>query len=274
MAQGGWNKGIKNSTGIHKGTKHRADSLSTVVGRKRSVSTVEKLKNRPKECYKKPKAEHIKTDALCDYGCGLDAAYQFSNGKVCCQQSHNSCPAKRKQFSDRTDHKENAAKSLATRTRLGITKTSQLKGGATRRAAGHYQILAEKMKSHWESHAWDNNNQCPLLPYKTTTLNYQGSYEYAFLEKLEHERGIKWVAENVSRGPSIWYNDPGDNTKRLYISDFIVYNTIYEIKSQWTWNRHGADIMLENKNREKLNECIRQGYEVILVLDKQEQEWK
>jgi hypothetical protein len=27
------------------------------------------------------------------------------------------------------------------------------------------------------------------------------------------------------------------------------------------------------KNKEKLNECIKQGYKVILVLNKQEQEW-
>ena len=82
--------------------------------------------------------------------------------------------------------------------------------------------------------------------------------------------GIDWVKKNVSRGPSIWYIDPVDSTKRLYISDFLIDNTIYEIKSQWTWNRHGTNEVIENMNKAKLNECVRQGYKVILVLDKQE----
>ena len=29
---------------------------------------------------------------VCDYGCGLEAKYQFENGKLCCSKSHNSCP--------------------------------------------------------------------------------------------------------------------------------------------------------------------------------------
>lgn len=74
----------------------------------------------------------------------------------------------------------------------------------------------------------------------------------------------------VSRGPSVWYTDPFDNTKRLYISDFMIYNTIYEIKSSWTWNRKGKNLDLENKNKAKLNECVKQGYKVILVLNGEE----
>jgi hypothetical protein len=59
----------------------------------------------------------------------------------------------------------------------------------------------------------------------------------------------------------------------LYISDYIIYNTIYEIKSSYTWNRKGKDLDLENLNRAKLNECIAQGFSVILVLDKKEIEY-
>jgi hypothetical protein len=32
---------------------------------------------------------------LCDYGCGLEAKFQMSNGKWCCEQNWNSCPGKR-----------------------------------------------------------------------------------------------------------------------------------------------------------------------------------
>ena len=223
--------------------------------------------------YQKPKAEAIDTTELCHYKCGNCARFKFANGILCCSSHFNSCPGKRKQFSDRTDHKETAAKSLATRTRLGITKSSQIKAGKTRVESGHYKRLAETMSRHWAEHPWESNLQCPLLPYKNISLLYQGSFEYDFLEKLEQEKGIAWVETNVERGPSLWYIDPNDSSKRLYISDFIIYNTIYEIKSQWTWNRHGKDMELEAKNKAKLNECIRQGYKVILVLDKQEQEW-
>jgi hypothetical protein len=58
--------------------------------------------------------------------------------------------------------------------------------------------------------------------------------------------------------------------RRLYISDYIIDNTIYEIKSSYTWNRCGKDAELENLNRAKLNECIALGHRVVLVLDKKE----
>jgi len=223
--------------------------------------------------YQRPKAESIITTHLCDYGCGNTAKYKFAKGKICCSQHHNSCPEKRKAFSENVNHKQNAAKSLATRTALGITKTSQIKGGATRRANGHYQKLAKTMQGHWEKHPWQNNIKCPLLPYKETELLYQGTHELEFLESLEFDNGIEWIVLNVKRGPSLWYIDPTDNTERLYISDFIINNTIYEIKSLWTWNKHGKDLVLEEKNKAKLTTCVNQGYNVILVLNQQRIEY-
>jgi hypothetical protein len=217
--------------------------------------------------YQKPKAEPITTTDLCEYGCGTTAKYKFAKGKLCCSAHQNSCPGKRKLFSEKVDHKQNAAKSLATRTALGITKSSQIKGGATRRASGHYQKLAKTMQDHWAKNPWQNNLECPILPYKNTDLTYQGSYEFEFLEELEFDNGINWVLENVKRGPSLWYIDPTDNVERLYISDFIIDTTVYEIKSEWTWNRHGKDLMLEEKNKAKLTACIEQGYNVVLVLN-------
>lgn len=219
--------------------------------------------------YNKPFAEKIETTQLCDYGCGQVAQYQFRKGKVCCSQHFNSCPGKRLEFSNRTDHKETAAKSLATRQKLGITKTSQIKATKTRKLNGHYENLAEKMRNHWASNPWQNNLQCPILLYKNTTLQYQGTFEYEFLEELEEEFGLEWVVENVKRGPNIQYIDPTDQKERLYISDFIIGNTIYEIKSSWTWNKKGKDTALEEKNKAKLTECIKQGYNVILVLNQQ-----
>jgi hypothetical protein len=259
---GGWNKGIKNSTG------------SAFKGKKHSEEAISKLKNRPKDIYKKPNAEFVESTELCNYGCGQIAKYKFANNKLCCSTSHNSCPAKRKKFSNRTDHKETAAKSLATRTLLGITKTSRTKAHATMSANGTYTVLRTKMQDHWRLHPHQNNLRCPLVPYKDTELNYQGTYEYKFLEQLEIEHSIEWLITNVKRGPSIWYNDPTDNVIRLYISDFIIDNTIYEIKSNWTWNKNGKDLVLEEKNKAKLTACIDQCYNAILVLNKKEIIWQ
>jgi hypothetical protein len=216
--------------------------------------------------YKKPQAESIVTDEICEYGCGTQAKYIFWNGKKCCAASYNSCLGKRKAFSN-LDHTDRTAKSLDTRIKQGITKTSQIKGGATRRAQGHYQNLAKKMSQHWQDRPWENNTQCPIIEFKETGITFQGTYEYEFLEELEVEFGLDWITLNVKRGPSVWYIDPTDNSKRLYISDFIINNTIYEIKSSWTWNKHGKDPLLEKKNKAKLTECINQGYNVVLVLN-------
>jgi hypothetical protein len=79
----------------------------------------------------KSKAEPIITDEKCQYGCNQVAIYKFANNKLCCSPSYNSCPGKKKQFSENKDHANDARKSPDTRTRLGITKTSQMKVGET-----------------------------------------------------------------------------------------------------------------------------------------------
>jgi len=213
------NKGKKRSAQF----KENAKNISSL--RKHTEAEKQKLRDRPKEIYKKPKATPIATTELCQYNCGQIAKYSFANGKLCCSTSHNSCPGKKKQFSD-MDHTERTAKSLATRLEKGITKSCQIKGAATRKAAGFYEKHADIMRQHWIDHPWDNNTQCPILPYKNIDLVYQGTYEFEFLEGLEEKHGIEWIKQNVLRGPSVWYFDSEDNTKRLYISDFIIYNTI------------------------------------------------
>lgn len=270
MGAGGWNKGIPGAPGGGMtGKKHSEKTIEKFKERKHTPSSIKKLKDRPRECYKKPQAIEINSLEKCQYGCGQLAKFQFTNGKLCCSISFNSCPEKRKKFSERTDHKENAAKSLVTRTKLGITKSSRLKAHATMEANGTYKILREKMQEHWKNNPHQNNLRCPLIPYKNTNINYQGSHEYDFLENLEKLHDLDWIQQHVNRGPSLWYVDTKE-TKRLYISDFIIDNTIYEIKSSWTWNRHGTDLELEENNKAKLKECLRQGYKVILILDGEE----
>jgi hypothetical protein len=74
MGAGGWNKGIKNSTGTaFKNKKHKPESI-------------EKLKNRSKDVYKKPKAEVcviaysvIKEDKTTNYYFWEDNQTTFTN---------------------------------------------------------------------------------------------------------------------------------------------------------------------------------------------------
>ena len=265
MAAGGWNKGLtKDSSKIIQ----KITDLNT--GKKRTEEQIAVLKNRPKDIYKKPQATEYNGNSVCEYGCNQKANYQFKGGKLCCSVSHNSCPKKRANFSE-LDATARCQKSLETRIKSGIVKTCQIAGGKTRRESGHYDRLAKKMQEHWLENP--HNNLGPRgewIMYKETGIAYQGTYELCFLEDLENKMGIDWVVEHVKRGPSIWYIDPKTLKKRLYISDYIIYNTIYEVKSLYTWNKKGKDLDLENLNRAKLSECITQGYEVILVLDKKE----
>ena len=255
---GGWNKGIKNSTGTAFSGKHHSDE------------TKEKLKTRPKEVYKKPQATEYIGDDLCEYGCGAKAIYQFKSGKLCCSKSHNSCPKKRENFSN-LDHKDRTQKSLDTRVSTGVTKTSRIKAQQTMLDNGTHAIIGEKVKLAWEKSPWNNHGpRGEWTMYKDTNIPYQCSYEFCFLEHLESKHGIDWIINNVKRGPPIWYMDPKSSKKRLYISDYIIYNVIYEIKSSYTWNKKGKDLELENLNRAKLSECIALGYTVVLVLDKKE----
>ena len=219
--------------------------------------------------YRKPQPTEIQTEELCKYNCGQVAQYKFTNGMLCCSKHYNSCPGKKKAFSD-LDHTSRTAKSLETRIRTGVTKTTGAKARATNIANGNYARIGNATRERWATPPWANNVQCPVLCYKSIDLVYQGTYEFEFLEELEAEHGLEWIALNVNRGPAIRYIDPTDNTKRLYISDFIIHNTIYEIKSGWTWNKHGKDLVLEEKNKAKLNQCLLDGYEVRLILNKKD----
>lgn len=220
--------------------------------------------------YKTPIGKPITTSELCSYGCNQIAAYRYVSGKFCCLANHNSCPAKRKAFSD-LDHTTRTSKSLATRIEKGITKSSSNKAQATMKANGTYKVIGRKTQERLKNNPIQHNNiKCPLVPYKDTELLYQGTYEYNFLKSQELLNGIEWVIDNIKRGPAIWYIDPTDNTERLYISDFLIYNTIYEIKSAWTWNKNGKDIVLEEKNKAKLAAAKLAGYNIKLVLDKEE----
>lgn len=49
---------------------------------------------------------------ICEYGCGQEALYQFKNGKWCCSNNWESCPAKRKRLSDNLKGKKPSPESI------------------------------------------------------------------------------------------------------------------------------------------------------------------
>lgn len=211
-----------------------------------------------------PYYKKINSIEHCSYGCGQKAQYQFRSGILCCSKHYNSCAGKRKNFSN-LDHTSRTKKSLETRIRLGITKSSQIKAGKTRVKNGHYKKLAKIMHHHWKDHPWDNQNK--WRTYKDTDIMYQSSYEYNFLKELEDQHGIDYIKKNVKRGPCFYYKDPDTKKERLYISDFQIDSTIFEIKGNYTWNNHGKDKKLERLNKAKLDSVKQKRYSAILVLE-------
>jgi len=217
-------------------------------------------------------ATPIQTEELCYLGCNLKAKFIFKNGKKCCSSHSNSCIAKRERFSKEVDHSVYSKKSLETRIRLGITKSSQVKAGETRRNSGHYVRQAEAMRKHWEKSPWNTNPK--WRNYKDTEIVIQSKLEEKFLSELEYKHGLDWIKLNVKRGPCFRYTDPSTKKEKLYISDFICNNTIYEVKGFYTWDRHGEDNNLRLQNIAKLDKVLESNYNVILVLEGENILWK
>lgn len=112
------------------------------------------------------------------------------------------------------------------------------------------------------------NSKTVCKKYKETKLYYQSSYEFNFLKIMEEKN----LLSKIRRGPTISYSDPIDSTPRTYFPDFLIENTIYEIKSKYSWFMWRQDPQLE-KNIAKLDAAKNLGYEVILVLDGIEMHW-
>ena len=88
---------------------------------------------------------------------------------------------------------------------------------------------------------------------------WQYSNERRFLERAVLEGTIS----KISRGPSIKYSF--NNDTKTYFSDFIIDNTIYEIKS--TYTMFGLENSFLKKNIAKLDAAKSLGYIVYVVID-------
>lgn len=112
---------------------------------------------------------------------------------------------------------------------------------------------------------WGKGVECKR--YQDTNLYYQGSFELAFLDQKAAELGS---TDTIKRGPAVVYDFNGPRT---YLADFQIGNTIYEIKSEWTWWNTGKNSDLLQVNTAKLDAALSAGYDVVLVLEGEEITW-
>lgn len=89
--------------------------------------------------------------------------------------------------------------------------------------------------------------------YKNTNLIYQSSYEKHFLDLLKE----KELLVHVKRGPVIEYLWKENIHK--YYPDFIINDTVIEIKSDWTYSREVELVQT------KLKATQDKGYKVVLL---------
>jgi len=214
-----------------------------------------------------PYAIKIKTKENCQFGCNMIANFIFKNNKLCCSDHYNKCVGKRENYKKKYN-KSWIKKSLETRIKLGITKTSQIKATITRKKANHYKKLAKRMQELWNENPWSCGPKSEFKKYKNTSIAYQGNNEYYFLKKLEDKNGLEWVIKNVKRAYGIWYIDSETNTERLYLPDFDVDGIIYEIKSNYTLNYN------KRRNIDKFDSVVYNNKKLIIVVDTEEKEYK
>jgi len=86
---------------------------------------------------------------------------------------------------------------------------------------------------------------CIVGKYKDTNIQYCGSYELYFLEKIDKLGKINLIAKGESF-KYIWRDK-----SHVYHTDFIFDGNNIEIKSSWTYNKNGKDLELEGKNKAK-----------------------
>jgi len=110
-----------------------------------------------------------------------------------------------------------------------------------------------------------NSRKIRTIAFKNSGIYYQGSYELHFLELMEQHNMLALV----SNGLSFKY-DYLDKVDRLYVSDFFIsnLNEVIEIKSKWTYNRKGSDMVLENQNLAKMATVINEGRNFKFLIGK------
>ncbi len=100
--------------------------------------------------------------------------------------------------------------------------------------------------------------------YMNTTLDYQGSYELHFLNKI-NELGL---IQEISIPQPFTYTINGLSC--VYNPDFLFRGDIIEIKSSWTYDKNGKDKKLREKNEAKWAAVRASGQNIIILKSIQE----
>ena len=162
-----------------------------------------------------------------------------------------------------------ALKMVDTRTKIGSTGLSSYQQGAIKATITKLTDIDSKGRNGFDR-MWIKGGQAK--EFKDTFLYYRSKLELIFLEKLVSTNGLDWVIANVKNPKAIPYYF--ESKRRLYIPDFKIDSTIFEIKSQYTFNDFGKNLRWELKNISKLDSALSTGVKVILVLDGKDYLWE
>lgn len=166
---------------------------------------------------------------------------------------------------------EQLAVKKANQTRMMIDESGTSIAQRTGRKAIETQMNTIDINTGKSLYELREINAKKLKSYKDTKLLYASTYEYKWLEGKEITYGMSWILSNISRGPTFKYYDNISNSYRFYPSDFIIGNTIYEIKSIYIFNKTPID---KARNILKLDTILANHYQCKLILNFIEYDWK
>jgi len=148
---------------------------------------------------------------------------------------------------------------------LTVAETAARKGVKTQRSRGSYQVgVAKAAITKEKNNSW--------VSYRTK--QYRGFYYRSSLEKRFLTDREQTLARFSNCSFSICYQWRGKT--HYYVPDFFEQetNTIYEIKSCWTWDNKGKNQQLKALNKCKLAASREAGYNVVLLIYRQQSSGK
>jgi len=189
---------------------------------------------------------------FCEYGCEQESKYQLRNGKCCCSQSYNSCPAIKKKNSNsikqlhkngtlstnQFDGKRGWAKGLTKETDERVKKFAEkisqtLKINAKKsdyKPRGCAVWTTEKRKE-WSKKQSINTVGGRCKWHKIDGIYVQGTWELNLAKKM-NKLNISWEKlKNYKDSFEYYLYDK----KRHYTPDFYIeeINKLLEIKGYW-----------------------------------------
>lgn len=232
----------------------------------------------------------------CEYGCGQEAEYQLKNGKWCCSENYQSCPAIReknskthkKQKYDPNDydynydncpycgeefrisglepHKKFCPYNPDNKTyckECGELLTGKYQSEFCNRSCAAKYNSQEKRNNgfynDWESKLIGGCNRGYHQTWFGEEVYLRSGQEFDYARKLD-EKEVRYEVEEL-RITYEW-----ESEEHLYILDFYIpdKNRIVEIKGSYFYMKN------REKIEKKLEACQDLGYDTLLVVDGEE----